>query len=569
MMQQVRNFILRLSINYIVLSVLLVLAGWGIKERQLFGTWSAAFVFTILTVTVRRFLLALSLPLIIMSAGLFICVIDGIILSLTAAFTSLRVTNVWWVVVGVLVMSVANIWVEKAFWSLGWLRANNTGTEQEVNVLTAQSPSWIRRWLLLAILLGGVAFSAAMAAQVFLLAGQITRSMTTITTVAGSALSIFVFGISWLVAEGLALHRRALFAGIVTILVSAVVITPVSLLLFAPAPDITATGSQYLPDTTCWELPTGSRIAYRHLTSQTGIERNPIIYLHGGLGRAVLDTDITFFREFTDEGFDIYLYDLVGTGLSGRLDDIRDYNISRHVDDLEAIREMIKADRLMIVAHAEGAEIAVRYMIKHQDRVERVVFYSPTPMWNDQDYFKGISRTAVNLMTPAALESGRQTVALALGLYSPRTAQAYVSQEEMTYWSDRLTDEGLMVCAGDEALAPIPRSPGYNAYVSLMGDITDDIRPDPRVRLREVFVPTILLRGECDYVDWGVVLQYWEAVPNIQVYYVKDAGSMLHLSQPDLVQEILLAFFNEQPVPLKPLTEASIRLNLPLLDEVQ
>ena len=114
-MRQARNFVTRLSINYIVLSILLVLVGWGIKDRQLFGTWVAALVFTLLTVTLRRFLLALSLSLIIMTMGLFIFVIDGAILALTAALTSLRVTSVWWVVVGVLVMSIANIWIEKTF----------------------------------------------------------------------------------------------------------------------------------------------------------------------------------------------------------------------------------------------------------------------------------------------------------------------------------------------------------------------------------------------------------------------------------------------------------------------
>ena len=197
MMRQARNFVMRLSINYIVLSSLLVLAGWGMKERQLFSTWIAALVFTLLTVTLRRFLLALSLSFIIMTMGLFIFVIDGVILALTAALTSLRVTNVWWVLAGVLVMSIANIWVEKAFWSVGWLRENNGDSNRELNVLTARSTSWIRWLLLLLILLGGIVFSAAMAAQVFLAVGQLTRSMVTITAVAGIFFGVFVLGISF------------------------------------------------------------------------------------------------------------------------------------------------------------------------------------------------------------------------------------------------------------------------------------------------------------------------------------------------------------------------------------
>jgi uncharacterized membrane protein YvlD (DUF360 family) len=59
-----------------------------------------------------------------MTAGLFVFVIDGLILVLTAALTGLNVDSVWWVLPGVLVMSIANVWVEKAFRALGWLRGD-------------------------------------------------------------------------------------------------------------------------------------------------------------------------------------------------------------------------------------------------------------------------------------------------------------------------------------------------------------------------------------------------------------------------------------------------------------
>jgi proline iminopeptidase len=565
-MRQLRNFVMRLSVDYVVLSILLVLAGWSMKQRQLFGVWIAALVYTLLTVTVRRFLLALSLSLIVMTGGLFIFVIDGVILALTAALTGLTVVSAWWIVWGVLVMSVANIWVEKAFRAIGWLRTENQAdADCEVNVLTARSTSWWRRLVLIVILLGGIVFSAAMAAQVFLATGQVTRNMAVIAAVGAVAFALFVYGIAWLVAEGLALDRQAAFAALVALPATALVVVPVSVKLFAAAPDFAAepqvrTGTEY------WELPTGSRIAYSAFLAQEKVKRNPIVYLHGGLGRAVLDTDIAFFRQYADWGCDIYLYDLVGTGLSDRLNDIREYTIARHVRDLEAIRETIQADRLILVAHAEGAEVAIRYMIAHRDRVERVAFYSPTPMWEDERYLRSNLRTAAGLMPTDAVPGLRQTVALALGLHSPRTAAAYVSQQEMTVWADRYTDEGAMVCPEHAELAPDPRSPGYNPYVGLMGDVTDDLRPDPRRGLREVFVPTILIRGECDPIGWGVVLQYWESVPNLHAYYIEDAGSMVHLSQPDRVHALLRAFFFQEPMPQPALSDRAIRKGQPAID---
>jgi proline iminopeptidase len=517
--------------------------------------------------------LALSLSLIVMTGGLFIFVIDGVILALTVALTGLTVVSAWWIVWGVLVMSIANVWVEKAFRAIGWLRDHDhADAESEVNVLTARSTNWWRRLLLIVILIGGIVFSAAMATQVFLAVGQLTRNMAAIAAVSGVAFALFCYGIAWLVAEGLALDRRAVFAAIVTFLATALVVVPVTVQLFVAEPDLPDPSHQPRTGTAYWELPTGSRIAYSAFPAQRGTERNPIFYLHGGLGWAVLDTDIAFFSQFAapgsagGSGFDVYLYDMVGTGLSDRLEDVREYAITRHVRDLEAIRETIEADRLILVAHAEGAEVAIRYMTAHRDRVERVVFYSPTPMWNDERYVRSRLRTAAGLMPSDAVPGLRQIVALALGLYSPRTAAAYVSQDEMTAWADRFTDEGAMVCPEDSQRAPDPLSPGYNPYVELMGDTTDDIKPDPRRALREVFVPSILIRGECDPVNWGVVEQYWEAVPNLHVYYVEDAGSMAHLSQPERVGELLRAFLSEEPIPQTPLSDRAIRRGRPAID---
>jgi pimeloyl-ACP methyl ester carboxylesterase/uncharacterized membrane protein YvlD (DUF360 family) len=569
MMRQLRNFVMRLSINYIVISILLVLAGWDIKDRQLFGTWFAALVFTALTVTVRRFLLALTLPLIIMSMGLFIFIVDGVILALTAAFTGLRVDSAWWVLWGVLVMSFVNIWAERAFRALGWLRDANGNDERENNVLTARSTTWGRRVLLFLILMGGIVFSGAMAGQIFIAMGLVTRDMTAMLIVAGVAFALFVYGIAWLVAEGLALERRVLFASLIMIPTTALAIAPAAYYLLADTPGVVVSAPTPRPETAYWDLSTGSRIAYSAFLVQQVAERNPIVYLHGGLGRAVLDEDIAFFREFANFGIDVYLYDLVGTGLSARLEDVRDYTLDRHVLDLEAIRGTIEADRLILVAHAEGAEVAIRYMIAHRDRVERVVFLSPTSMWNDEDHYRNNARTAVDVIPADTLPSLRQIVALALGVYSPQTAAANMSQQEMTTWADLTTDEGMMVCTRHSALAPNPVSPGYNPYVGLVGDTTDDLPPDPRQELREIFIPTILLRGECDYVNWSVAQQYWDAVPNIHIYYVPGAGSMLYLTQPELVRELILAFINETPMPQAPLSDWVIRNALPMLEDWQ
>ena len=546
-MRYARNFVLRLSINYILLTILLALRGIS-RDRQLFGVWIVAFVFTILTVTIRRLLLTLALPLIIMTGGLFIFVVDGIVLVLTGAMTRLNVANFWWALAGVLVMSNTNIWVERAFRAIGWFREEDEdGVE---NILTARTPSWWLQLVLFAILLFGVVFSGAMAGQLFLLISMATQSILVMTVAACAAFVLLVAGVSWLVAEGLVLDRRARFSLAVAVVAILGIVLPVSGLIFNPAP-IAALGSpQPRPETQYWDLSTGSHIAYSYFPAEGGRpRRNPIVFLHGGPGWAVLDTDIEFFKQFTQEGFDVYLYDQVGTGLSGRLSQIGEYTVWRNVEDLEAIRETIQADRLILIAHEAGCGIAARYMVDHRDRVERVVFYSPSPLWENQQFAVAQVRTAAFPARPYTLQDIRPAIAMAIAVDSPRTAQAYIPQSEMTAWFDRIVDERMMVCVGEENLAPTPQSPGYNGYAQVVGEVTADEPPDPRPGLRQLLIPTILLRGECDPIDASVVQQYQDAVAFLRVYEFPNAGSIIHLSDPEGVKAVILAFLNREDVP--------------------
>ncbi len=533
---------MRLSIHYLLLSLLLLLGGIS-RDQQLFGVWIVAIVFTLMTVTVRRILLILSLPLIIMTGGLFIFIIDGIVLMLTAAVTRLNVSSFWWALLGVLVMSNTNIWIERGLRLVGWSR--HDGGSQP-NVVTRRSPSWWLRLIFLGFWLFGVAFSFAMATQVFLAASNLTSHMLTLASIASLAFALLVLGISWLVAEGLALDRRAQFSLTAAVLATIGLAIPTSTAILTFSPPQAVPLPEPRPDTRFWDLPTGSRIAYGHFPAVgDDTHRNPIIFIHD-FGRAVLYTDIAFFRRFNDAGYDVYLYDQVGCGLSGRLPDIGEYTVIRHVEDLEAIRETVMADRFILIGHAGGAEIAARYMIRHRDRVERVVFYGPTPLWQDEHFVRDETRTAAS---PGGNLSSSQippVVALAIAAQSPRAAQAYVSQAEMMAWAHGTLDEGAMVCLGDRDLAPQPESPGYNPYARVIGEVTANRSNDPRPALSELLIPTILVRGECDPVDRDVVRQYQNAIPYLQVFDLPGAGSMAHISHPEEVAEIILTFLRTE-----------------------
>ena len=547
-MHQLRNFVIRLSTHYILFSLLLLLRGIT-RDQQLFGVWIAAFVFTLLTVTVRRLLLTLTLPLIIQTGGLFVFILDGLMLVLTAALTRFNINNFWWALLGVIVMSMANIWIERGLRALGWFRDTEPGRR---NVMTRRSPTPITRLILLTLLVFGVVYSAAMAGQLFLLVSMFTTHIPTIMAITAVVFTLIVAGIGWLVAEGLAVNRRAGFTLITALLSASLVAAPVTALVLASELPPPAAAPEPGAATNYWELPTGSRIAFDAFpaaaSTHDGADSNPILFLHD-FGHAVLDADRAFFRQFADAGFDVYLYDQVGSGRSGWLDEIGAYTVDRHVRDLERIRAMIRADRLILIGHAGGAELAARYMVTHPDRVESVVFYGPTPLWDDDQFALEESRTAASPVSALATLNVSPRVdvpprvAHAIAAHSPATAETYVPQPSMVTWSTEVIDLGRLVCFGAEPPA-MPEEGHYNLYAGTVARVSANRTRDPRPGLANLLIPALLMRGTCDPVEETVVAQYENALPTMRTVIIEGAGSAPHLSRPDAVLEVLMEFFD-------------------------
>ncbi|MFM9370665.1 alpha/beta fold hydrolase [Streptomyces sp. Da 82-17] len=70
--------------------------------------------------------------------------------------------------------------------------------------------------------------------------------------------------------------------------------------------------------------------------------------------------------------------DLRGTGRSAVPRDPATYRCDRLVADVEALRAHLGADRLDLLAHSAGANLALLYTARHPDRVRRLVLVAPS-----------------------------------------------------------------------------------------------------------------------------------------------------------------------------------------------
>ncbi len=208
-----------------------------------------------------------------------------------------------------------------------------------------ESPHTLRAiaWLALAVVLGMVGAVAAFVAAAFAAGGSVSLIVAACTCFA------IAVGLAWR-------HARRLFpaegvvaplaVGAGTVILASLL---VALIFFRPMtpsaePAVLPPGAEY------WELPTGSRIAHLVIPAIGTKKPTPIIRVHGGPGGyAVANAPASaYFGQLAQDGYDVHFYDQIGSGLSARLDDPRDYTVTRSVADLEAIRQRIGAEQVIL-----------------------------------------------------------------------------------------------------------------------------------------------------------------------------------------------------------------------------
>ncbi len=73
----------------------------------------------------------------------------------------------------------------------------------------------------------------------------------------------------------------------------------------------------------------------------------------------------------------LVLLDLRGTGRSAEPQDPTSWRCDRLVDDVEALRRHLGVDRLDLLAHSGGANLAVLYAARHPERLRQLLLVAP------------------------------------------------------------------------------------------------------------------------------------------------------------------------------------------------
>jgi proline iminopeptidase len=422
--------------------------------------------------------------------------------------------------------------------------------------------SWIL--LFIGIVLGiigavlGFLFSAALMSNVFLL------------SLIGILVCFLIsFFLSWFAGKRIlpSLRTRfALGAGVATILV---VILLSAVTIFKPLiPSSERIQSFVPPDVRFWQLDSGSRIAYQRFPAVEKRYREPVIFLHGGPGGAVVSfqpiTDVI--SSLSGDGYDVYLYDQIGGGLSGRLRNIKGYTLSRQIADLENIRQKIGTEKMILIGESFGGMLAAHYVAHYPENIEKIVLISPGGLvfqeWTSDNEERGGIRSRASegtleefrdlLINPRTLFVG------ALIEINPDAAYNFLSEPEADAFTTKLFSLLLGGMACDPEKFPKDHSILFGFWSTMKLEEFSEIDAEKvKSYLRDINIPFLILKPECDYVQWDATYEYKKILKNAKLLYLEGAGHMPFLEKPDLVLSSIRAFLFDDPLPLPEYNESS------------
>lgn len=297
-----------------------------------------------------------------------------------------------------------------------------------------------------------------------------------------------------------------------------------------------------------WDLPTGSRIAYTHLPATAELQQPyPIVYLHGGPGGAITARVRAELATLTQEGFELYFYDQLGSGQSNRLADVSGYTVQRHVADLHAIILQLQAEKVILIGQSWGAILAAAFVAQHPERVHQIVFTSPGPIYP-------LNPAAINAPAPDSLQ-------LRPPLYTNRQANADMSNRRMQLVSWLARRLGIKLAADREVDAfadaldaksyksalcdtsiQLPNSIGSGFYAGIMTYHSLQQMPDFRAKLQGLNMPVLVMKGSCDNQPWGATAEYLQLFLNHQFVWVPNAGHFIGVEQPEMYVEAIRRF---------------------------
>ncbi|MCH8620305.1 alpha/beta hydrolase [Undibacterium sp. TS12] len=317
--------------------------------------------------------------------------------------------------------------------------------------------------------------------------------------------------------------------------------------------------AQHIPNSRSWYLYLGSQDEVRQYVLEVG--KGPtVVVLHGGFGAEhsyLLDPLLPLTNKRK-----LVFYDQRGSLRSpaGQLE----VSLPKMVEDLEALRQQLGEEKLVLLSHSMGGAVAMAYLAKYPDRVRGLVLTGPVLPIPLSDDFKKAPQDP-GLLTPAeqvqadALaaqywqKQGTRLAAVQAKFKAmPAAASTEAARATPGYYRN-LTEQWRMQFASVN-IYHADRWPGIEGGKAFYSQaVADAVLKDPAALAKqfETFRPALqafqgpveVIMGDEDYCDpggyvWGKVLK---TVPRGRLNLLPEASHSYWLDQPRASRAALTA----------------------------
>ncbi|MEL6250906.1 MAG: alpha/beta hydrolase [Bacteroidota bacterium] len=327
------------------------------------------------------------------------------------------------------------------------------------------------------------------------------------------------------------------------------------LLLIIPEKE-TVKSIQPRESTQYWEMDEGFRIAYTHIPVIDSLKKGSLIFLHGGPGGYVHSSIILTLGKLSESGYEVYLYDQRGSGLSDRLEKYSDINFEKHILDLdEIISKKLKAEKVILIGQSFGSNIISHYSARFPGKVEKLIFSSPGTFLPYKKLDGVYVDVAAHYPPPDSLtfiepynfvqdvdNMAMKPKAMVASMGALILDKKLVSDKQMDRMLNTLASQFTkgMVCDTKNVL-PEEGGGGLYAYIAT----NSGNYPEIREQLKEVKAPALVLQGQCEYHSYGAAYEYVDVYPKARYQQIKNAGHEIWWEQEEKYLKAILQFLGE------------------------
>ena len=255
---------------------------------------------------------------------------------------------------------------------------------------------------------------------------------------------------------------------------------------------------------------------------------DPVIIIHGGPG-----LNHSYFIPFL-QGLEktkrVIYYDQRACGRS-KTPSADSISIKFLVDDIEAIRNELKVEKLNILAHSWGAVLAAHYASRYPDHVKSIIFSNPAMLNRDFDQdaaalvkektTKTDSIDRANIFGSGTLDPKKYDELLRISFRTSAFDRANVSKINLNLPANFLE--------ANRAL--------FNA---LMKD--PDFNSDMYKVLPSFNFPVLIIHGQSDVIPLRSIERLEKELPNDRLLVFKKSGHFPFVEETDAYNEAILKF---------------------------